>query len=168
MSTANRRDWTGPLRYRKMSEVSKPGRSTGESRRRVVLHPRTATARQQDRARSFGSHVRGYTVDTDDVLSLMRRQRSGALRVISAIIVPTLALPVLFTIWPALAQWRPLGPVPFAWLALGPITLFTVVGVAFVHERRARSREQAWAAGHSDHSRMGPERPGIDDDPADP
>ncbi|MEM9033666.1 MAG: hypothetical protein AAGA99_01295 [Actinomycetota bacterium] len=119
-------------------------------RRRIVLHPATAVARQQDRARSFGGHVRGFTVDGDDIDRLMRRQRLGALRVFAVAFVPLMLLPLVFAFAPDAATFRVGDLPPLAWLALGPVALFSIVGLAFVHARRASMREDDWISGHRD------------------
>ena len=49
-------------------------------RRRIVLHPRTAAARRVDRRRTYGSHVRGFSVQNDDVFELVYAQRRSAIR----------------------------------------------------------------------------------------
>lgn len=126
---------------------------TSAARRRVVLHPRTAAARQRDRARSFGGHVRGYTVDADEIHRLMRRQRRGAMRVFAVAFVPLAALPLVFALLPAVATWRLAGAPPLAWLLLGPIALFGIAALAFVHDRRASRREEAWADRHAERVR---------------
>jgi hypothetical protein len=120
------------------------------SRRRVVLHPATAVARQQDRARSFGGHVRGFTVDGDDIDRLMRRQRRGALRVFAVAFVPLMLLPMVFALAPDVATLRFGDLPPLAWLALGPVALFSIVVLAFVNDRRASTREDDWIGGHRD------------------
>ncbi|MEL6891210.1 MAG: hypothetical protein AAFP84_06420 [Actinomycetota bacterium] len=122
--------------------------NASSDRRRVVLHPRTALARRHDRARSFGGHVRGYTVDTDDVLALMRRQRRTSVRFFVAIVGPLIAFALLLDRVPALSDWRPLGLLPLPWLLLGPLGLFSVVFLAFLHERAAQRIEDEWAHDH--------------------
>lgn len=112
--------------------------------RRVVLHPRTEAARRQDRARAFGSHVRGYTVDSDEVTALMERQRRGALRCFVLIFVPILVLPLVFAADSDLATMR-LGPLPpLAWLVLGPVALGAIVVTAAINDRIASRREDRW------------------------
>ena len=123
------------------------------ARRRVVLHPTTARARRLDRARSFGGHVRGYTVDTDDVLELMRRQRRTAVRYLIAIVVPLVAFALVLDQVPALSSWRPFGLLPLPWLVLGPVGLFAIVALAYFHERDAQRIEDEWAASHPDEAR---------------
>ncbi len=113
--------------------------------RRIILHPKTASARRQDRARTFGSHVRGYTVDTDEVLDLLASQRKLSIRLFLVIFGPVATLPLVFRFAPKVANWTPFGGAPFAWLALGPIVLFTIVLVAIWHERRALGIEERWS-----------------------
>ena len=126
------------------TETANDTRST-TARRRVVLHPRTAAARQQDRARSFGGHVRGYTVDTDDVLELVRRQRRVSLRYLAVILVPLVTFAIGLSFIPALGRIRPFGFIPLPWLVLGPVTLFSIVILAFFHERSALRIENEWS-----------------------
>ncbi|MFK8026399.1 MAG: hypothetical protein AB8G26_20765 [Ilumatobacter sp.] len=117
-------------------------------RRRVVLHPRTAAARRQDRARSFGGHVRGYTVDTDAVLELVRRQRRMSIRYLAVILVPLVCFALGLSFVPELGRLRPFGLIPLPWLLLGPIALFSIVILAFAHERSALRIEHEWAEEH--------------------
>ncbi len=117
----------------------------GIARRRVVLHPRTATARRQDRARSFGGHVRGYTVDTDAVVELVRRQRRASIRYLAIILGPLICFAFALHFFPAFGRLRPFGWPPLPWLVLGPIALFSIVGLAFFHERTALRIEAEWA-----------------------
>lgn len=126
------------------SDVDARGAPDAE-RRRIVLHPRTALVRRQDRARAFGGHVRGYTVDTEDVMGLVREQRRLAVGCFLAILLPLVAFAVALLLVPAIGSWRPLGAIPFPWLALGPIALFSIALVAYVHERRADAVEERWA-----------------------
>jgi len=123
---------------------------TGQSKRKIVLHPRTALARRQDRARAFGSHVRGYTVDNDEVMELLVRQRRLSVRLLCTLILPLLSFPIVFRQVPALSTWRLFGLIPFPWLLLGPVSLFLIAAVAFVHERRALSIENEWKRQKSD------------------
>jgi fatty acid desaturase len=127
------------------------------NRRRVVLHPRTALARRQDRSRAFGSHVRGYTVDTEEVLALMRQQRQVSVRYLLIIVAPLVAFAFALFLWPSLRTWRPLGLLPLPWLLLGPVVLFSIVALAFFHERQALNIEQRWSDDHAA-NRSGPVR----------
>lgn len=125
-----------------------PGSFNPPPKRSVVLHPRTAAARRQDRARSFGGHVRGYTVDVDEVLELMRRQRRLSIAYLSVVLGPLLGFLAAMRAWPAIGTARTLLSIPLAWLVLGPIVLFTIVGVAFLHERSANAIERRWTEEH--------------------
>ena len=117
-------------------------------RRRIVLHPRTAATRGHDRARSFGGHVRGYTVDTDAVLELVDRQRRASIRYVATILVPLSTFAFALHFVPEIGRIRPFGLVALPWLVLGPGALFTLVGLAFLHERSALRIEDEWAARH--------------------
>lgn len=127
--------------------------SDGQDLRRVVLHPSTARARRHDRARSFGAHVRGYTVDTDDVLALMRRQRRTAVRYLLVIVVPLIAFAFALDRVPGLGSWRPFGLLPLPWLVLGPVGLFAIFALAFFHERAAQRIEDDWTRARRDGGR---------------
>lgn len=116
----------------------------GPARRRVILHPKTALARRQDRARAFGGHVRGYTVDTDEVLELLRAQRRLSFRLLVTILLPVGALPLVFRFAPAVGTTSFFGLAPLAWVLLGPIALFSIVGIAVLHERRSVAIERRW------------------------
>lgn len=122
-------------------------------RRRVVLHPRTAASRQLDRARSFGGFVRGFTVDTDDVIGLMAAQRRAALRTFAIVFGPLLALPVFFALAPdaATVRWGPLPPL--AWVLLGPVALGSIVVASAANAFAAERREDAWLDTQEDRAR---------------
>ncbi len=115
-----------------------------ESRRKIVLHPRTAAARRVDRTRTFGSHVRGYTVQTEDVFALVDAQRRTSIRSLLFLVVPVFLLLISFAIAPELTDWKIRG-VPAPWILLGPVALFSIVGVAWRHERKALEIEQRWS-----------------------
>lgn len=117
---------------------------TEKNRRKVVLHPKTALARRHDRARAFGGHVRGYTVDTDEVLLLLRAQRRLSLKLLLLLFTPVVALPLLFEFVPAARTWQPFGFLPLPWLLLGPVVLFTVLGIAAYHEQKSLRIENDW------------------------
>jgi len=116
-----------------------------EPKRRVILHPKTALARRHDRARAFGGHVRGYTVDTDDVLGLVRSQRRLSVRLLLLVLIPVAMLPLLFRFVPSSRTVRVVGSLPLPWLVLGPVVLFAIVLIAAIHERRASAIEDRWA-----------------------
>ena len=126
-----------------MSEPETPA-----ERRRVVLHPRTAAARRFDRSRGRASHVRGHTVDTDEVLQLVRLQGKTSLRHVVVIIVPLLGFLALLALVPALRTARPFGLPPVPWLVVGPIALFSTAALAFRHERRSVRIETEWSEAH--------------------
>ena len=63
------------------------GEVDGTNRRRIVLHPRTAAARRVDRRRAYGSHVRGFTVQDEDVFALVDEQRRSALRYLAMLLI---------------------------------------------------------------------------------
>ncbi|MEM9613285.1 MAG: hypothetical protein AAGA59_10135 [Actinomycetota bacterium] len=114
--------------------------------RKIVMHPRTAAARRQDRARVFGGHVRGYTTETDEVLDLLQAQRRLSLGLLAVVVVPVFTLPLLFRFLPSMADITPIGPLPLPWLLLGPVGLFAIVAVAVLHGVLAGRIEERWAA----------------------
>ena len=89
--------------------------------RKIVMHPKTAAARHQDRARVFGGHVRGYTTETDEVLALLRAQRRLSLGLLAVVVLPVFSLPLLFRLLPGMSDLTPIGPLPLPWLLLGPV-----------------------------------------------
>jgi len=118
-----------------------------EGRRQIVLHPRTAAARRVDRTRSFGSHVRGYTVQTEDVFSLVDEQRRTSIRYLISLLTPVLVVLLSFVVWPELTDWDLRG-IPAPWLLLGPVALFSIVLIAWRHDRKALATERRWAENH--------------------
>lgn len=121
-----------------------------DGRRQIVLHPRTAAARRVDRTRSFGSHVRGYTVQTEDVFSLVDEQRRTSVRALISVLAPIVFVLLSFVVWPELTDWTVRG-VPGPWLLLGPVALCSTVLVAWRHDRKAMATERSWAEQHEQH-----------------
>ena len=76
------------------------------AQRRVVLHPRTASARRLDRSRSDGGHVRGYTTNTDEVLEYMRAQRRLAFATFLPVVVCIAALLITTIVWDDLSTMQ--------------------------------------------------------------
>lgn len=123
-----------------------------DGRRQIVLHPRTAAARRVDRTRSFGSHVRGYTVQTDDVFALVDEQRRTSIRYLISLLTPVLLVLLSFVVWPEFTDWDLRG-IPAPWLLLGPVALFSIVLVAWRHDRKASATERRWAENHEQSDR---------------
>ncbi len=124
-----------------------------EQRRRVVLHPRTAAARRFDRSRGNSIHVRGHTVDSDDVDELVSGLVRSALGYLAAILIPIALLLIGLLFVPAVRTTRPFGLAPLAWFLVGPVTLFSITTVAFLHERRTARFESKWS---NEHRETGP------------
>lgn len=124
-----------------MSEVDEG--ATSIQPRRIVLHPRTASARKLDRSRNESGEVRGYTTDTAEVMQYMRRHRRTALATFLPVVGAIIALVAVTTLWDGLADTR-LAGIPVLWLVLGPITLFSILLTAVGHERRALRLEADW------------------------
>jgi len=61
------------------------------------------------------------------------------------VLVPLVAFAFALDFWPSLGRWRPLGLLPLPWLVLGPVVLFSIVVLAFFHERTALRIENEWA-----------------------
>ncbi len=118
-------------------------------RRRIVLHPRTAAARRVDRRRSYGSHVRGFTVQNDDVFELVDSQRRTAVRYLVVLLIPLSILLASFVAAPELTDFS-VREIPVRWLLLGPVTLLSIVVIAWRHDQNALRREREWAAIHQD------------------
>ncbi len=115
------------------------------ARRKIVLHPRTAAARRIDRRRSYGSNVRGFTVENDEVFAMVDEQRRAAVRYLVVVVVPILLILASFVFLPGLTDKSVRG-VPLPWILMGPTALFSVVFVAWRHDRRALRIERSWAA----------------------
>lgn len=52
---------------------------------------------------------------------------------------------ICFASFPALGRWD-IGPVPIAWVLLGPVALFSILALGIWSERRARRLENDWIA----------------------
>lgn len=119
--------------------------SPQSEQRRVVLHPRTASARRIDRSRSDGGDVRGYTINTDEVLEYMRAHRRLALRTFLPV-GAAIAVLLIVTVSSSTLRTAEFNGVPVLWLLLGPVTLFSMLLVTVLHERRAIRLEDRWIA----------------------
>ena len=120
------------------------GENEAVSRRRIVLHPRTASARRVDRRRNHGSQVRGFNVTNDEVFALVDVQRRAAIGYLLTLLVPAgLGLLALVLI-PGLVDLRLRG-IPLPWLLIGPVLLLWIVLIAWRHDRRALRTEQRWS-----------------------
>lgn len=125
------------------------GQEEDSDRRRIVLHPRTAAARRVDRRRSYGSHVRGFTVQDADVFELVDYQRRRAVQYLAVLLVPVLFLLLSFAFVPELTDISVRG-IPLQWLLVGPVVLFSIVLIAWRHDQNALRKERDWAAQHKD------------------
>ena len=128
-----------------VTDPNEPG-----ERRRVVLHPRTAAARRFDRSSGNTIHVRGHTVDSDEVEDLLGTLLRSSIRYLAVIFVPLVALMVTIALFPSVRSARPFGLAPLPWLLVGPVTLFSITAAAFFHERRTVQRESRWSKSHSE------------------
>lgn len=113
------------------------------AQRRIVLHPRTASARRLDRTRASGSSVRGHAVDTPEVLEYVRAQRRLGLQIFVPVITTLLLLLAASALFDGLGRAQ-VGDVPLLWLLLGPVSLFSILGLAVFNERRALRLEDQW------------------------
>ncbi len=123
------------------------GEQPDTNRRRLVLHPRTAAARRLDRSRNYGSHVRGFTIQDDEVFAFVADQRRSSVRYLLFILIPLLMMLVGIVFLPN-ALDQSIRGVPLEWLLLGPATLFFIVFLAWRHDRTTLRREQLWANDH--------------------
>lgn len=117
-------------------------------RRRVVLHPRTAAARRFDRSSGNAIHVRGHTVDNDEVNELLAVLVRSSMRYLAAVMIPIALLIASLAFIPAVRTTRPFGLAPLPWILIGPVLLFSIAIVAFVHERRTARFESKWSEEH--------------------
>ncbi len=116
---------------------------TDGARRKVVVHPRTSAARRLGRSRSVEPWVRGYPAEPAEVDRLVDAQRRLALRNLVLLVVPFLALPILFTTT-GLGEAR-LGPLPpLAWLILGPGVFPFLLWMGDRQRRAAERVESDW------------------------
>lgn len=133
------------------------GENETVGRRRIVLHPRTASARRVDRRRTHGSQVRGFTVPDDEVFALVDAQRRVAIGYLLALLVPAgLSLMALVFV-PGLVDVRLRG-IPLPWLLIGPVLLLSIVLTAWRHDRRALRTEQQWSEANKPASSPGNDR----------
>lgn len=93
---------------------------------------------------------RARDIDTDTRLggiylgSLLREQLWLALRVLAALAVAVGAWPLVFHLWPGLANVA-VGGVPVAWLVLGVLVYPLLVGLGWHYVRRAERNEEDFA-----------------------
>ena len=120
------------------------GEPSDNARRKIVLHPRTAAARRIDRRSSYGSNVRGFNVENDEVFAMVEEQRRVAVRYLITILAPIFLILVSFVFAPDLTDVSVRG-VPLPWILMGPAALFSVVLIAWRHDRRALQIERSWA-----------------------
>lgn len=123
-------------------------------RRRIVLHPRTAAARRVDRRRTYGSHVRGFSVQNDDVFELVATQRRSAIRYLIILFGSIAVALIALVVVPDLSEWTLRG-VPLPWILFGPVLLFSIVVLAWRHDRASLRVERAWADEHKPEDRSG-------------
>ncbi len=88
--------------------------------------------------------MRGFTVQDHDVFELVDRHRRRAIRYLLLLLIPVFAMLASFVVAPELTSFSVRG-VPLRWLLLGPVTLFSIVIVAWRHDQYALAQEQLWA-----------------------
>lgn len=111
--------------------------------RKTVVHPRTSAARRLGRSRSVDPWVRGYPAEPAAVERLVSAQRRLALTNLALLVVPFLALPLVF-FFTELGSWRPAGLPPLAWLVLGPGVFPFLLYVGDRQRRAAEAVEARW------------------------
>ncbi len=116
-------------------------------RRRIVLHPRTAAARRVDRRRTYGSHVRGFSVQNDDVFELVYAQRRSAIRYLLILTASIAAAIGALVLIPGFVDVTVRG-VPVPWILFGPALLFEIVVLAWLHDRASLQTEKTWTDEH--------------------
>ena len=118
--------------------------------RKVVLHPRTAAARQQGRRATAGRRTRGYSADSDEVYELVAIQRKLAFKTLALLLTLIFGLPTLMILVPAVTD-LPSGPFPpLHWLASGIGLYIALALLGSMHERRANAVDRHWVAERSD------------------
>ena len=73
----------------------------------------------------------------------MRAHRLLALKTFVPVVVIVAIFLIVTVIWDGLGQIQ-VGDVNLLWLLLGPVALFSILGVTVLHERRALRLEQQW------------------------
>jgi hypothetical protein len=73
--------------------------------------------------------------------SLLREQLLLAGRILLVLALTLIALPLVFQVWPAVAEWRLLG-IPFAWIYLGVLGYPLLVLLGWRYIRRAERNER--------------------------
>ncbi len=112
--------------------------------RKIVLHPRTAAARQQGRRSSVGRRTRGYVADSERVFELVAAQRRHALRSLLILLVLIFGLPTLLILAPDLTD-LPSGPLPpLHWVVAGIGLYSTLAIIGWLHERKANALDRRW------------------------
>lgn len=113
--------------------------------RRIVLHPRTAAARQHGRRATLGRRTRGFLVDEESVAALVARQRRLALRTMVVLVIVVFGLPTALIALPGLGSVRVSGLPPLHWLAAGLGLYLILVVMGWRHERAANAVDDEWA-----------------------
>ena len=116
-----------------MSGTSRPPRVrvTGPPRRPASV-VRPAGSREIDAGTELGAVY---------MRSLLREQRRLALRVLAVLAVTVGVLPLLFHLWPGLAELRVVG-FPVSWLLLGVLVYPWLVFLGWRYVRRAEANER--------------------------
>lgn len=109
---------------------------------RVTGPPRLRVTRPGTRAREIDAETR---VGAVYMRSLLREQLRLALRILVVLALTVGVLPLLFHLFPALADVRLLG-VPLAWLLLGVLVYPWLIGLGWVYVRQAEANERDFAA----------------------
>jgi hypothetical protein len=116
--------------------VQRPARVrvTGPPRRRAHA-VRSSAAREIDAETALGEVF---------MRSLLREQLRLAFVVLAALALTLGLMPLVFWLWPGLAEVR-VGPVPLSWVLLGGLSYPWLVLLGWWHIRRAEAHERDFA-----------------------
>ena len=84
-------------------------------------------------------------MQNDQVFELVDHQRKAAVRYLLAIVLPVFLALLSFVFAPGLTDFSVRG-VPLPWILLGPATLFSIVLIAWRHDRNSLRTEREWTA----------------------
>ncbi|MEZ5184223.1 MAG: hypothetical protein R2720_00620 [Candidatus Nanopelagicales bacterium] len=114
-------------------------KSENKPRREVIIGPRRDVRRRPPRP---------VTDEIDDqtrvgkvyLRSLIRTQLLLGLATVALVVVPLIAMPLIFGWWPA-ARSLQVGPLPLWWLILGILVYPAILGVGWWYVRQADRNE---------------------------
>lgn len=109
-------------------------RITAPPRRLASTRPRNRLGDVHEQTEMGGIYLR----------SLLREQMVLAGRVLVLLVITLGALPLVFQLWPGVAEWEVLG-LPLAWLLLGVVVYPFLLLLGWRYVRRVERNEQDFA-----------------------